>query len=143
MPHYASISRIRAGATALNIAQMLDDDGDGIADSEVVEEVLEATDIEIDSLLSARYGTPLQEPFPPTVIDAADKICLAVIHERRGLLYAKGQIAKDADAARKKLGLIGQGTGSLGIAGPQAAAPTAVVITEKLRTHSSTGRLSA
>ncbi len=135
MPHYASLNALASDIPMKTIVAMLDDDKDGAADPDILEDVLQKVDDEINSYLAARFALPLAAPLPAVVSKAARSLLGEALYKRRGLANPKNSFVIAASAARAQLQEIKDGTGTLDIATPPAR-PAGGVILERARTVS-------
>lgn len=71
---------VRVGAAAL--AQLADDDGDGVADDAVVEEVRLAAEAEVNSYLGSRYAVPLDLSVLPDLAGLVRSVALDLAEYR-------------------------------------------------------------
>lgn len=122
------------------IVEALDDDGDGVADVGLWDQVAAAASTAVDSRLGQRYATPFVSPIPAIVTEAARIFASEMLYNRRGVAKDKNPFTEAADALREKLDLIGQGKQPLTPA-IQRQQPSASVITERSKTFSVSGAL--
>ena len=109
------------------IDQLADRDGDGLADAAVVDETLADVGAEIDGYLAVRYQLPLATPVPLILNRLACVLAREQLAYRAGLeLGADNATRREADAARKTLRDLGNGTASLGLS-PAPAVQTGTV----------------
>jgi phage gp36-like protein len=109
------------------INQVADRDGDGLADPAVVGGVLADVSAEIDSYLATRYTLPLAAV--PLLLT---RLACAIARERlalaSGMVLDQNQAARiEADAARKTLKALSDGSALLGVQ-PEPAQPTAGMV---------------
>lgn len=94
------------------IIQMSDDNGDGVADTAVIDQVIRSADAEIDARVGGRYAVPLN-PVPRLATSISAALAVAGLYTRRGV--DKPQSVIDAErAARDLLNRIAAGTASWG-----------------------------
>lgn len=122
------------------IVEALDDDGDGVADVGLWDQVAAAASTAVDSRLGQRYATPFLQNVPAIVTEAARIFASEMLYNRRGVPKDKNPFAGPANEMRSKLDLIGEGKEPL-TPQIQRQAPSASAITERSRTFSRTGAL--
>ena len=130
--HYASIQALYSDIPSRTVTSMLDDDKDGVADPEVVEDVLQKVDDEINGYLEGRYPTPLTGPLPAVVKSAARNLLAEALYKRRNLANPKLSWVVAANASRAKLQEIKDGDAKLDLQTPPAR-PAGGVILEPAR----------
>ena len=114
------------------LLQALDDNGDGVADDGVWDEIIVDVESAINSRLEGNYAIPLAEPIPAIISEAAKILAAEAVYLRRSLTGDQNPWVKQADAMRKRLEDIGSGKLPLTpVTNPQG--PTGVVITETSR----------
>jgi len=116
------------------LIQALDDNADGLADSEVWDQLAKDTAEEIDGALGKRYSVPFSNPLPAFVSRAAKVIVVDLIYKRRG--EAKNPYADEVAAVRKEMESISKGEEPLDPEQARAK-PSASVISEPSRTTGS------
>jgi phage gp36-like protein len=118
------------------LLQALDDDGDGSADSGVLNSILTASSDEVDSLLGSRYPVPFSAPLPALVKTAARVFALETLYRRRGFSGDQNPWETRAKDLRDRLNRIGQGKEPLGPE-HERKLPSVSVISEDALTHDS------
>lgn len=96
------------------ITQALDDNGDGVEDEGLYDEVATAADVAIDGYLSGRYTPPYADPVPALVRESAKVFVAESLYQRRGYAADANPYTARAGHLRKQLEAIGNGNGSLG-----------------------------
>lgn len=147
---YVTLTQIRAALPQEITHRLIDDTGAGVPDSENWNAIAEAVGREIDGKIGQRYATPLPEPVPAIVANAAFVLAAELLYQRRGFYGEKNPWAVRAQGIRGTLGVpggqaglldaIASGDSPLTVAS-QRAIPTAVAITEPARSVSRAGRL--
>ena len=131
--HYASLQALASDIPSRTITSMLDDDKDGVADPDVVEDVLQKVDDEINGYLEGRYATPLTGDLPAVVKSAARNFLGEALYKRRNLAGPKLSWVLAASASRAKLNEIKEGSAKLDLVTPPAR-PAGAAILEASRT---------
>jgi phage gp36-like protein len=139
MPAYIIMATLVAEVPPQFVLQALDDDGDGVADTGLFDQVVANAQAEVDGLLGQRYAVPFQNPVPAIVVDATTKFVAEKLYSRRGLDGEKNPWSKKAADVRALLKQIAKGEVPLTPAASREK-PSASAITEASRTHSSRGR---
>jgi len=139
MSAYIIMATLVAEVPPQFITQALDDNGDGVADTGLFDQVVANAQAEVDGILGQRYTVPFQNPVPAVVVDATTKFVAEKLYSRRGLDGEKNPWSKKASDARTLLKQIAKGEIPLT---PSAARekPSASAITETARTTSARGR---
>lgn len=125
MATYATLADLvtRYGSEAVNA--LADRDGDGLADTAVVDSVLGDVDAEINSYLAPRYTLPLSLPIPLLLNRIACALALDLLTYQAGIAYDPNRPAhREADLARAQLKDIGNGRAVIG-AQPEPSTKTA------------------
>jgi phage gp36-like protein len=112
---YATLEDLKKALTEATLIDLTDDNDLGVIDTAVVENALEAADVEIDAYVGERYSLPLTEVHAIIGKMSAD---LAIFN-----LYSRRQGPPDHWQARynnaiKMLGMIRDGKLGLGVADP-------------------------
>lgn len=141
---YFTRTEIAAKVPARIMLEALDDDGDGVIDEAVWDEVAASACNEVDAPLGQRYAVPFSAApdYPVLVVAAAILFCCEALYLRRGFGDAKtNPFITRADAMRQKLDDIAAGRSALT---PTAIRPRPSVsaVTEPARTSSAAGNLS-
>jgi phage gp36-like protein len=123
------------------LLQALDDDGDGIEDAGLFDQLLLNVQNEIDGALGKRYDTPFQNPIPAFVADAATKLFCEKIYGRRATPDGKNPFTVKAKEVRDAMAAIASGSVPF-TPGLDRKKPSASAITEKAKTSSATGKLT-
>jgi len=82
---YSTEADIKKQLPEEQLIELSDDDGDGVADSGVVERAITDADAEIDSYLSVRYTVPLS-PVPARAQQLSVDIAIWNLYSRRTVL---------------------------------------------------------
>lgn len=129
---YVVQSDLEGKIPAQLLLQALDDNGDGLADDGVWDQI--ATDVgnAINSRLEGNYAVPLTGTVPAIVTEAAKILAAEAVYLRRGMSGDQNPWVKQADVMRKRLEDIGSGKLPLTTdAAPNG--PAGVIITEPSR----------
>lgn len=141
MPNYITRSRLAAVIPPQFMLEALDDDGDGVEDAGLFDEVLAAAQTDVDGILGKRFATPFANPIPAIVADATTKIFAELLYIRRG--YGSEEKPNPwgpkAKTAREKLEKIAKGEEPL-TPDLKRQKPSASAITERAKTSSATGQ---
>ena len=86
------------------LIEALDDNGDGAADSAVLDQVI----ADAGSLVDGIIGGPLGNPMPAKVVNAAKFFAVEILYKRRGK-EESNPYKKNADAARADLADVANG----------------------------------
>lgn len=142
MPAYTSLDQVHAKLPAQFVREALDDDLDGFADEAVWTAVSEGAAREVDGFLGMKYTVPFTAPLPAIIVTAALYLVMETLYDRRGLTGEKNPYFERAEAERKKLRAIGNGEMPLT---PNIVKQnrTVAAVTERARTSSASGSLSA
>ncbi|WAC06583.1 MAG: DUF1320 domain-containing protein [Thermodesulfobacteriota bacterium] len=112
------------------LIELTDDNGDGVADTGVVDKAIADADAEIDTYLSGRYTVPLS-PVPPIINKVSVDISIWNLFSRR---QVADEVAKERyRAAVDLLKLIAKGDVSLGIV-PEPAGGEQQIKTSRVKT---------
>ncbi len=114
------------------LIEALDDDGDGAADSAVVDQVLADAGAEVDGKVGGRYKTPFTMPYPAKVVLAAKFFAIRALYTRRGKADAN-PYKKQADDMDTELAAIAKGDAPLD-PNISRAKPSVSAITEPVAT---------
>jgi phage gp36-like protein len=139
---YTTLAEIAAKLPNQFLVEALDDNGDGVPDADVWDQVAASAAAEVDGLLAMRFSTPFASP-PAVVRHAALIFALETLYDRRG--YSgdeKNPYASRARDERDKLRDIGAGKLPLT---PVHQKPTqsVAVVSEPARTSSAAGHLAS
>lgn len=133
---YATLTDLQAVLSPAELAQLADDDGDGIADQAVINRVLADAQAEIDGYLGTRHILPLSET-PPLIRRLAVDLGIWNLYTRRDLITEARKL--QVESARKLLQRIAEGTVTLGLPpSQQADPPPSIVSGNRLFTRSGT-----
>ena len=116
---YAELSDLQAAVAPETLVLLADDDGDGAADSVVMDAALAAASAEIDQALAGRYVTPL-DPAPEVVGRWCVDLALARLYLRRREATPV-EIERQAALTRRALEAIASGMTGLATAQPRPA----------------------
>lgn len=131
---YTTREAITASIPPQFLVEALDDDGDGLEDAGLFDEVMAAACGDVDAYLAQRFTVPLTEPAPAIVKTAAEVFTLEKLYLRRGYAGERNPWTERADELRRRLQAIGDGEAALEVTlGP--AKPSAVLIGEKSRLY--------
>jgi phage gp36-like protein len=139
MSAYIIMATLVAAVPPQFITQALDDDGDGVADTGLFDQILANAQTEVDGLLGQRYAVPFSNPIPAIVVDATTKFVAETLYLRRGIEGDKNPWAKKAADVRATLKAIAKGDMPLTPAASREK-PSASAITEPAKTTSARGR---
>lgn len=140
MPAYINIEDLAGEIPQEFLTQALDDNSDGVADDGAWAAIAAAASEDVDALLSGRYATPFSAPIPALVKRATRVFSLEKLYLKRGVSGDRNPWTKQADDLRALLQKIALGEAALDIEIVRGK-PSATIITEKSRTHSSEGKL--
>lgn len=120
---YLTESDLSAKIPPATLLEALDDDGDGVADSGLLDGIIASAAAEIDGQLSGRHAVPFSGDIPPLVKHAAIIFVLEMLYERRGWHDAGGKNpwSKKAEALRVQIREVGMGERPLFPASDKAA----------------------
>ena len=127
MSAYTTQARIQAAIPAPILVDACDDDGDGSADSGVLDEVIAAASNAVDGLLAGRFSVPFAGDPGPTVREASFVFACELVYDRRELTDTKNPFKSRADAMRTLLSKIAAGDQPLDASKPVAFTPGAAV----------------
>lgn len=142
MPDYFIMSDLAAELPGKFLIQALDDDKDGLADSEVFASIQSAVKNEIDGKLEQKYDVAQFGANPPALVRSiALTLACETLYRRRGIDEKNNPYTQRAKDARKKLDAIAKGDQLLY---PKAkkANQSGAVIGEDAKTVSTSGRSS-
>jgi phage gp36-like protein len=141
MPNYTTRAALGAIIPPQFVLQALDDDGDGVEDAGLFDQVLANAQQEVDGILGKRYATPFASPIPNLVGNATLIFVGEALYTRRGYgdEARPNPFAERAKDIRKQLVAISNGEGALS-PDLDRKKPSASVITEPAKTSSATGR---
>lgn len=80
---YSTLADLKKYLDPQQTIELSDDDKDGSADTEVIDEVIAAADADIDMYLSNRYTTPFSTPVPQVVKKLSAKMAIYYLWLRR------------------------------------------------------------
>lgn len=134
MADYLALTDLEGSIPAQFLVQALDDNNDGVIDAPVWAKVLADAQEEVDSFLEGRFTLPLViTPLPKIFKRAAMAFACELLYRRRATPDETNPWKKQADALRKTLGMIRDGTLKLSATPDSDAAmpdPAATVILE-------------
>ncbi len=116
---YCELADLQKYMDQQSVVDLADDDGDGVSDDGVIDEVIAAASAEIDGYISSQYSTPLTT-VPAIVRRIAAKLSINELYLRRTEVRIPDKWDKEIDDVRKMLGKISTGTLQLGTSAPQA-----------------------
>jgi phage gp36-like protein len=96
---YASIENLEKRLVPATLLELTDDNGDGVADTDVLEAALADADAEIDLFLGARHVTPLADP-PDAVRRIACDVSIHALFGRKRQALAPEYAERYAAAIR-------------------------------------------
>lgn len=126
------------------LTQALDDNGDGVADTGLWDQIAQLVSDEIDAQIGVRYqvplvpntGTyPLTNGFPPIVVNAARVLACEKLYGRRSIGEGRNPWTSRANATRTQLAAIGAGNFPLDPA-ENRKDPSASVVAGRMQTAS-------
>lgn len=84
------------------LTEAFDDDGDGLADQDVIGTVFDTACRAVDSILEGRYGAqiPFQNPIPAVIIQASKVFACELLYQRRGKSAEDNPFTKQANQYR-------------------------------------------
>lgn len=138
---YLTLSHLVADIPGRLVVEATDDDADGHADPNVVQELLSRASREVDEILGQRFKVPFTGRFPPIVRGAAVVFAGYRVYRRRGVADDDNPMAKQRDEMIAKLKAIASGADPLA-PGFERSAPSVSVISEPAKTHTNRGKKS-
>ena len=123
------------------LIEALDDDNDGVADTNLLDAIIDAASVEIDAALGQRFPVPFSSPVPALILHAAKVIVLDTLYMRRGVQEENNPWHAQADAVRKQLMAVGAGKAPL-TPDVKDSKPPVSFITTPSRMHSAAGRMT-
>ena len=141
MPAYIQIEDLGADIPAKFLTQALDDNGDGAADVGAWDLVATTASEDVDAYLEGRFAVPFVAPVPALVKSATRVFALEKLYAKRGVTGNANPWTKKADGLRELLTAIVNCEKPLNV-NLGRAKPSASVIAETAKTHSSNGNLS-
>lgn len=135
---YLTLGHLVADIPGTLIKEACDDNNDGHADPEVVQELLSRASRDVDEILGQRYQVPFRGNFPPVVRGAAVVFAGYRLYRRRGVKDEDNPMSKQRDEMIAKLKSIAGGAEPLG-PGFERSAPSVSVVSEPSKTHSNRG----
>lgn len=124
---YVTQAQIEALLPPAHLADMLDDDGDSIADEGLLDTIIAGADQEVDSALAGIYNVPF-DPAPAIVSQAALCFVLERLYARRIVGDEKNPWQSKANAWRERLKLIGTGKAPLAANESRAVAAGGAIV---------------
>ena len=134
---YVSQSQIETAIPAPILTDALDDDRDGVADADVLDNIIASASQAVDALLSARFTVPFAAAIPSAVKEAAFIFSCERIYDRRPGAAEKNPFKERADTWRKRLELVGAGKLPLDAASEAAFTPGAAITSDMATATSS------
>lgn len=128
---YVTQSEIETAIPGPDLAQALDDDGDGAADAGLLDTIIAQAGLSVDGLLGARFAVPFADPVPAIVRHAAFVFAGELLYDRRPIGEKRNPFKTRANSERERLKAIGQGEQPL-VAGQAPAFSPGAAITEAL-----------
>ena len=144
---YTTLDQVKSKLPHDFVTDALDDNKDGMIDTEVWQSVAEDAAQQVDARLGKRYAVPFDpKKIEAVVADASLIFILETLYLRRGYGIGYGEHANNpfiskADAARKELAAIGNGDTPL-TPSAQQPQPSAMTFTDPARTSSRHGSIS-
>lgn len=89
--------------------QALDDNGDGIEDAGLFNQIEQLAEDAIDAYIGLRYALPLVAPYPVVVVNAARVFTAELLYKRRGVTDDKNPWSMQAGQTRTLLKSISLG----------------------------------
>lgn len=103
MSAYCTASQIYAKIPQPKVNDALDDDGDGQADTGLLDALIANASNEVDAALQARYAVPFSAPVPALCVQCALVFSCEEINRRRELIGDKNPFTAEANKLREKL----------------------------------------
>lgn len=94
------------------LIQLSDDDDDGVADADVIDQAIAKADAEINARVSNRYAVPMN-PVPALATSLSATLAVSNLYSHRGMDKPE-TVKDDAAAAIKLLDRIGEGKATWG-----------------------------
>lgn len=114
------------------LVQLSDDDGNGIADTAVIDEAIAFADSQINARVGGRYTVPMS-PVPALARTISAQLAIGYLYSRRGMDKPEA-VKDDVKAASQLLDRIGDGRATWG----EATEPAADTATLDVRIASQT-----
>lgn len=124
---YVTQAQLETEIPPQHLADAVDDDAEGGADSDRIDTILQKASDAVDAYLGTIYPTPFADPAPATAREAAFVFAGEMVYARRGVSGDDNPFTKRADAWRKQLTLIGKGDLPLDANIPKAFSPGAAI----------------
>ena len=96
---YASLQDLEKRLAPQTLVELADDNGDGLADTAVVDAILEDASAQIDLFLAGRYSTPVESP-PTMLRSLASDVAIHLLFSRKRTVVSAEHAARYADAVR-------------------------------------------
>lgn len=106
---YVTQAQLETEIPAPHLADAVDDDREGGADTDKLDAILQKASDIVDGYIGALYEVPYGEPAPVACREAAFCFAGELIYARRGASSDANPFTKRAEAWREKLDLIGKG----------------------------------
>lgn len=126
---YTTQAAISAKIPLQHLNDACDDDGDGSADSGVLDNIIASAATAVDSYLAGLYTVPFADPAPAPCQEAAFIFACETIYDRRQILD-RNPYRDRADFWRKRLEAIGNGEIPLDAAQEKTNTPGASILTD-------------
>lgn len=104
---YVTQVQVETKIPALVLNDALDDNGDGLADSGKLDEIIALASQEVDGYLAGLFDVPFADPAPAKVATAAFVFTCEAIYQRRSISDEKNPFAKTAAWWREHLQRVG------------------------------------
>ena len=124
---YVTQAQLETEIPAPHLADAVDDDAAGGADTDKLDAILQKASDAVDSFLAGLYPTPFADPAPAACREAAFMFAGELIYARRGVSTDENPFTKRANDWRKTLTLIGRGDLPLDANIPKAFTPGAAI----------------
>lgn len=105
---YVTQARIETALPPQHLRDALDDDGDGQADSGILEEIIASASQAVDGFLAGLFAVPFADPAPAAAAEAAFVFALERIYDRRQA-GERNPWRSQADGWRERLERMGKG----------------------------------
>lgn len=118
---YSTQAEVEAVIPARFLAEALDDDANGTADTGLLTAIFGVVDTEIDGIISPAVTVPITGTVPQTIRSAALILTCEAVYLRRGVTGDANPWTERARDVRDLLGRIGRGEVSIDATGITAA----------------------
>lgn len=106
---YVTRAQVEAKIPAQLLLEALEDDGDGLEDAGLFDELVDLASQEADGLVSTIYPVPFADPAPAAIRTAAFVFTCEAVYQRRGIDADSNPWTKQANWWRNRLGKVGEG----------------------------------